>query len=65
MNSEGKSAQNINFGLLLENKELLQVMAKLNEIKTVTPKAQMKANATSMTDNNGKRIIFMLTKGMF
>ncbi len=65
MSSEGKSNKKINFATLLENRELLQVIAKLNEVKNTTPKAQVKANAASMSDNNGKRIIYTLMEGMF
>ena len=41
---------------------LSQLMQNLQSVKTDTPEA--KANETSMSDNNGKRIIYTLTKDM-
>ena len=64
MSSDEKSLKEVVLNAFLENKELLEVMTKLYTVKTTTPKAQMKANATSMSDNNGKRIIYTLTEDM-
>jgi len=41
---------------------LVRLMQTMQSVKTNTPEA--KANDTSMSDNNGKRIIYTLTKDM-
>lgn len=64
MSSDRKVAVNEIVGVGLEFKELLQVMTRLHKVETETPEVQKKANMTSMSDNNGKRIIYMLTKDM-
>lgn len=67
MNSDGKTVSAKDKQLItsmVDNRELLQVMTKLQEVKTITPKVQKKANETSMSDNNGKRITFTLTEEM-
>ena len=64
MSSEPKVDENLLANAFIDYRELLQVMMKLQSVKTTTPKAQAKANATSMSDNNGKRILYTLTEDM-